>query len=90
MDVRWVRHLAYVRAVVNELDLFDFDGGVAAHDITSPFDSLPKDALHRWVRSLLVVEQLRGEVRQLVEATVARFCKTVIKPSLASVNENII
>lgn len=44
VDVRRIPHLADVSAIVGEFDLSDDDGGIAAHDVTSPNDSVPENA----------------------------------------------
>lgn len=45
MNIRWILDLADVSAVVGELDLLNYDGGVPAHDITGPRDTLPENAI---------------------------------------------
>lgn len=45
VDIRWILDLADVSAVVGELDLSNYDGSVTAHDVTSPSDTLPENAL---------------------------------------------
>lgn len=62
VDVGGVLDLADVRAVVGELDLLNYDGGVAAHDVAGPTDALPENALQWRIRPLLVVEHLRGGI----------------------------
>lgn len=62
MDIRWILDLADVSAVVGELDLFKYDGGITAHDITIPRDTLPENAINRRIWSLLVVEHLEVEI----------------------------
>lgn len=44
MDIGWVLHLADVSAVVGELDLSNYDGGIAAHDVTSPGNALSEES----------------------------------------------
>lgn len=58
MDVWWILHHADVSAVVGKLDLMKNDGGVAALDVTSPTDTLPKNTVWRGVGSLLPVKHL--------------------------------
>lgn len=62
MDVWGVLHLTDVGAIVGELDLLNFNGGITTHDIPGPLDSSPKNAFHGWIWFLLVVEQLQGEL----------------------------
>lgn len=59
VNIRRILDLADVRAVVGELDLLNDDGGVAAHHVTSPDDTLPENAFRRGIRPLLVVEHLK-------------------------------
>lgn len=59
VNIWWVLDLADVRAVIGELDLLNDDGGVAAHHITSPDDTLPENAIRWGVGFLLVVEHLK-------------------------------
>ncbi len=59
MNIRRVFDLADVGAIVGELDLVKYDGGVTARDVSSPRDTLPKDALYRRIWALLVVEHLK-------------------------------
>lgn len=56
VDIRRVLDLADVGAVVGELDLLKYDGGVTAHDVAGPLDTLPENALYRRIWFLLVVE----------------------------------
>lgn len=60
--VRRILDLADVSAVVGELHLLQYDGGVAAHDIAGPTDALSENAIDRGVWFLLVVEHLRKEL----------------------------
>lgn len=59
VNIRRILDLADVRAVVGELDLLKDDGGIAAHDVPSPDDSLPENAIRRGIWPLLVVEHLK-------------------------------
>lgn len=45
VDIRRILDLADVSAVVGELDLLKYNGGVTAHDVASPGDALPEDAV---------------------------------------------
>lgn len=45
VDIRRIFDLADVSTIVGELDLLKYDGGITAHDITSPSDTLPENAL---------------------------------------------
>lgn len=45
MNIRRILDLADVSAIVGELDLLNYDGGVTAHDITSPNNTLPENAV---------------------------------------------
>lgn len=65
VNVGRILDLADERAVVGELDLLYDDGGVAAHHVPGPDDALPENAIGRRVRSLLVVEDLREQMRWL-------------------------
>lgn len=62
MNIRRILDLADVSAIVGELDLLNYDGGVTAHDITSPNNTLPENAVWRRIWSLLVVEYLNKEL----------------------------
>ena len=62
MDIRRILDLADVSAVVSELDLLKYDGGVTAHDIASPTDTLSENAIDGGIWFLLVVEHLRKEL----------------------------
>lgn len=44
VDIRRILNLADVSTIVGELDLLKNDGGVSAHDITGPADTLPENA----------------------------------------------
>lgn len=59
MNIRRILHLANVGAVVGEFDLLNDDGGVAAHHVSSPEDTLPENAIRWRIRPLLVVEYLK-------------------------------
>lgn len=61
MDVRRVLDLADVRAVVGEFHLSDYDGGIAAQDVTGPKDSVPENAVGGWILFLLEVKHLQAE-----------------------------
>lgn len=56
VDIRRILHLADVSAVVGEFDLLKYDGGITAHDVTCPNDTLPENAVYWRIWSLLVVE----------------------------------
>lgn len=62
MDIWRILDLADVSAVVGELDLLNYDGGITAHDITVPSDTLPENAIYRRIWSQLVVEHLKVEI----------------------------
>ncbi len=59
VDIRRILDMADVSAVVGELHLLKYDGGITAHDITVPRDTLPENALYRRIWSPLVVEHLK-------------------------------
>lgn len=59
MNIRWILDLADVSAIVGEFDLLNYDGGITAHDITSPRDTLPENTFQRGIWPLLVVEYLK-------------------------------
>lgn len=61
MYIRWILDLAHVSAVVGKLDLFNYDGGVTAHDIPSPRDPLPEYAVLWRIWLLLEMEHLKKE-----------------------------
>lgn len=62
VDIRRILHLADVSAVVGEFDLLKYDGGITAHDVTCPNDTLPENAVYWRIWSLLVVEHLKVEI----------------------------
>lgn len=62
MDIRRVLDLAAEGSIVGELDFSNDDGGVAAHDVTSPQCTLPETALCRRVGSIVEVEDLQKNV----------------------------
>lgn len=62
MYIRWVLDLARVSAVVGKLDLFNYDGGVTAHDISGPRDALPEHVVCWRKRSLVEIEHLKKEL----------------------------
>lgn len=59
VNIRRILDLADIRAVIDELDLLKDDGGIAAHDVTSPDDTLPENAIRWGIWPLLVVEYLK-------------------------------
>lgn len=61
MDVRGVLDLADEGPVVGELDLLDHDGGVTAHDVSSPDDALPKNSILWRIRPLVEIEHLERD-----------------------------
>lgn len=62
VNVRRVLDLADEGAVIGELDPLNDDGGVAAHHVAGPEDTLPENAINGGVRPLLVVEDLKKKV----------------------------
>lgn len=61
MNIRRICHLAGVGAIIDELDLPNYNGGITPHDITSPRDALLKDVIERRIWFLLVMKNLQIE-----------------------------
>lgn len=61
MDVWGVLDLADVGPVVGELDLLEHDGGITAHDVSGPGDTLPENSVYWWKRPLVIVEHLKRD-----------------------------